>query len=285
MSFLHYLFTVVKRKWISLNRASLLHWKGHMRIEILGVPVDAITKVEALMKAQNMLAERRGHFLTTPNPEMLVLATREPRFKEVLRKADLAIPDGIGLLYAARLHGKRIPERVSGADFLDELAALALQKGLPVFLLGGGQSTLAGKQDVAKRAADILREKYPGLEVVGAESGGQVSLSADGTWQMDPALLDRIRAASPAMLFVAFGHGKQETWIADHLAALPSVRLAIGIGGAFDFIAGEVRRAPLMMRRLGLEWLWRLVRQPSRFGRIWTAVAVFPWLALRDKNC
>ena len=250
-----------------------------MRIEILGVPVDAMTKVEAVMKAANMLTERRGHFFTTPNPEMLVLASKDPVFRKVLRQADLALPDGIGLLFAAKLRGKHIPERVSGTDFFEDLAGLAVHKGLPVYLLGGGTT------DVAKRAASALRQKYPGLKVVGAESGGQVSRSAEGLWQMDAALLDRIRSAGPAMLFVAFGHGKQEMWITDHLASLPSVRLAIGIGGAFDFIAGDVPRAPALMRKIGLEWLWRLLLQPSRLGRIWTAVVVFPWLALRDRNC
>ncbi len=249
-----------------------------MRIEILGVPVDAMTKVEASMKVANMLAERRGHFLTTPNPEMLVLASKDPVFRDTLRKSDLALPDGFGLLLAARIRGQRIPERVSGTDFAEELAGLAEHKDLSVYLLGGG------KKDVAERAAAVLRKKYQGLNVVGAESGGQISRNADGSWQMDQGLIGRIRKAEPAMLLVAFGHGKQEMWIADHLAALPSVRVAIGIGGAFDFIAGDVRRAPRFLRKIGLEWLWRLVQQPSRLGRIWTAVAVFPWLALREKN-
>jgi N-acetylglucosaminyldiphosphoundecaprenol N-acetyl-beta-D-mannosaminyltransferase len=249
-----------------------------MRIEILGVPIDVVTRTEARLKAEKLLQDGHGHLITTPNPEMLVLAAKVPEFKAALRQADLAIPDGVGLLVVARMNGTRFPERVTGSDFMLDIAELAANKKASLYLLGGE------KPEVWNEAAAELRRRFPDIRVVGAESGGTVRRNADGTWQTDAGTLERIRAANPDILFVAFGHGKQEMWIVDHLKDLPSIRLAMGIGGAFDFLAGRVKRAPMFMQNAGLEWLWRLMREPRRIGRIWTAVIVFPWLALRRKN-
>ncbi|MGH9595067.1 MAG: WecB/TagA/CpsF family glycosyltransferase [Bryobacteraceae bacterium] len=249
-----------------------------MRIEILGVPIDAVTRTEARLKAEKLLQEPGGHLITTPNPEMLVLADKLPPFKSALQQAALAIPDGVGLLYVARKMGTRIPERVAGSDFMLDVAEIASNKRASVYLLGGE------KAEVWNEAAAELRRRLPDIRIVGAESGGMIGRNGDGTWEMDSDLLDRIRVAGPDILFVAFGHGKQEMWIVDHLKDLPSVRLAMGIGGTFDFLAGRVKRAPVFLRKAGLEWLWRLVIEPWRIGRIWTAVVVFPRLALRSKN-
>jgi N-acetylglucosaminyldiphosphoundecaprenol N-acetyl-beta-D-mannosaminyltransferase len=122
-----------------------------------------------------------------------------------------------------------------------------------------------------------MKRKHPELIVAGAESGGRLP-------EMDQSVMARIRESLPDILFVAFGHGKQEKWIAAALPSLPAVRVAMGVGGAFDFIAGRVKRAPKLMRLAGLEWLWRLIREPWRIRRIWTAVVVFPWLVLRSKR-
>lgn len=248
-----------------------------MRVNILGVPIDAVRREEALARAERFLEEPRGHFVATPNPEMLVAANQDPDFRRILGLADLAIPDGFGLVVMARQRGVILPERVTGTDFLDDLAGLAAKKGKTVFLLGG-------EGDISRRAADILERRHPGLKVVGTLSGGMVGRDEGGALKLDPGTDDAIRAAAPDILFVAFGHGKQEEWISRHLPVLPSVRLAMGVGGAFDFIAGRVPRAPEWFRRRGLEWLWRLAMQPRRIGRIWTAVVVFPWLALTEKR-
>ncbi len=248
-----------------------------MRVNILGVPIDAVRREEALARAERFLEEPRGHFIATPNPEMLVAARRDGGFRRVLCLADLAIPDGYGLLLVSRLLGIPLPERVTGTDFLDDIASLAAKKGKTLFLLGGEGGT-------SRAAADALEKRHPGLKVVGTLSGGQVGRDAAGALQLDQGTDDAIRAAAPDILFVALGHGKQEEWITRHLPTLPSVRIAMGVGGAFDFVAGRVRRAPRWLRRLGLEWLWRLAIQPQRIGRIWTAVVVFPWLALTAKR-
>jgi len=248
-----------------------------MRIHLLNVPIDAITRTEARAAATALLNGKEGSLVATPNPEMLVAAQREPAFLKALQGAALALPDGIGLRIVARMKGHHIPERITGTDFLLDVAELAANQGKHVYLLGG-------RGDVAARAARELQHRYPALHVVGAESGGDVTRDADGTPRVAPDVEARICNAAPDILFVAFGHGTQERWITDALPRLPSVRLAMGIGGAFDFIAGDVRRAPRVMRDLGLEWLFRLVLQPSRIKRIWTAVVVFPILAIFRKN-
>ncbi len=249
-----------------------------MRIEILGVPIDAVTRKEAGERAGRFLDDpAAGHMVMTPNPEMLVLAHRDARFAAVLRHADLAVADGFGLLLAAKVRGVRIPERITGVDFIGDLAAIAIRKEKTVFLLGG-------KGNVAARAADALKAAHPGLRIAGAENGGTVMTDDGGVPRIAAESMNRIRAAKPDILFVAFGHGTQERWIAAHLVELPTVRLAIGIGGAFDFLADDVRRAPAPMRALGLEWLWRLLAQPWRWRRIVDAVIVFPWLAITEKR-
>lgn len=248
-----------------------------MRVNILGIPIDAVRREEALARAERFLEEPRGHFIATPNPEMLVAASRDVEFRRVLCLADLAIPDGHGLILVSRLRGTSLPERVTGTDFLDDVVGLAAKKGKTVFLLGG-------EGDTSRAAADALQKRHPGLKVVGTLSGGSAGRDSSGALRLDQGTDDTIRAAAPDILFVALGHGKQEEWITRHLPSLPSVRIAMGVGGAFDFVAGRVRRAPQWLRRSGLEWLWRLIIQPHRIGRIWTAVVVFPWLALTEKR-
>lgn len=247
-----------------------------MRLQILGVPIDALRRDEALSRVDVFLDGGR-HLVTTPNPEMLVMAHRDSKFREVLNSADLAIPDGIGLVLMAALRGEEIPERITGVDFLVEVAGLIAVKGKSVFFLGA-------EDGVARSAANGLKKKYPTLIIAGAESGGTLRQTPEGQWRIDDKTMEALRSASPDVLFVAFGHGKQEKWIADNLADLTSVRVAMGVGGAFDFISGRTKRAPKAMRMFGLEWLWRLLREPRRAGRIWTAVAVFPWLVLREKR-
>lgn len=248
-----------------------------MRIELMGVPIDGVTREEAVARVGVLLDEPREHLVTTPNPEMLVAASKDAEFREALGRADLAIPDGIGLLYVARLKGARLPERITGTDFIEDIAALAAKRGLGIYLLGG-------RGDAAQDAAKALLKRHRGLKIVGAESGGEVRNADDGAPAVDAAVEERIREASPAILLVAFGHGVQERWITSRAASFPSVRIAMGVGGAFDFLAGDVARAPGFLRKAGLEWLWRLIVQPWRLQRIWTAVAVFPYLALRRKH-
>jgi N-acetylglucosaminyldiphosphoundecaprenol N-acetyl-beta-D-mannosaminyltransferase len=246
------------------------------RITVAGVPVDPLTLEEAFARAVSLLKDGVQHLVATPNPEMAVLAHRDASFLKILESADLALADGFGLRLAGWMEGKAIPETIQGVTFTLTLAGIAEQNHYSVYLLGGGEGR-------AERSAKNLRENFRNLKIVGAESGGKIRWTND-SWQENPALLERIRSAKPDILFVALGHGKQERWIRDHLQRLPSVRIAMGVGGTFDFLSGEVWRAPTVFRRLHLEWLWRLILQPWRAPRIWDATVVFLWMVLKRRR-
>ncbi len=231
------------------------------RVFILGVPVDRVTLSEALVLASDFIASDRAHHITTPNPEMLVEAARNPDFRHVLLTSHLNIPDGSGLLWAAKHQGSLLPERVAGVDFLMLLCEKINQ---PIFFLGA-------QPGVAERAATALKVQYPHLAIAGTFSGSpRESESSD--------IVKRINDSGATVLFVAYGAPAQDVWIHRHLPSMPRIRIAMGVGGAFDFIAGVRIRAPKWMRHCHIEWLWRLMQEPLRLKRIFNAVVVFPWM-------
>lgn len=224
-----------------------------------------------------MLGGHRQRMIVTPNPEMLVLAHQDPAFRDVLNRADLALPDGVGIAMMSRLLGSPI-RRMPGIDFLtDVLFPLAEAQGKTIFFLGA-------REGVAAEAARAAVRTFPRLKIAGVASGGDITPGSTGDWHRpeDAVLCAEIAAARPDILLVAFGHRKQESWIARHLAELPSVRVAIGVGGAFSFLSGRIRRAPQIVRRAGFEWLWRFFREPWRIRRMINAVLVFPCLVCYD---
>jgi N-acetylglucosaminyldiphosphoundecaprenol N-acetyl-beta-D-mannosaminyltransferase len=186
------------------------------------------------------------------NPEFVVVAHHDPEFRALLNRADLALPDGIGLVWAGRWLGQPLRERVTGSDFVPRFAALAARQGYRPFFLGAAPG-------VAERAAAKLVQQHPGFRVAGCHAGSPDPAEED-------EIVSRVRATRPDVLFVAYGAPAQDYWIARNLARL-EVPVAMGVGGTFDFIAGVVPRAPVWMQRLGLEWLFRLVRQPWRWRR------------------
>ncbi|RME50526.1 MAG: glycosyltransferase [Caldilineae bacterium] len=194
-------------------------------------------------------------------------ARRNPAFAVVLAEADLNVPDGVGVLWAARLQGVHLRERVTGSDGIYRICERAAERGWRVFLLGAAPG-------VAKQAAARLQARYPGLQVAGTFSGSP----DDRDW---PEIQQRLAAARPDILFVAYGHPRQDLWIHRHQAELPCV-VAMGVGGAFDFVTGKAQRAPVWMRRLGLEWLHRLLTQPWRWRRM-RVLPLFVLLVLREK--
>jgi len=222
-------------------------------LTFLGVRVHNVDSAEALVILDALIRERAPHQVVTVNPEFVMAARRVPEFRDVLNRAALALPDGIGLLLAARIQGGRLKERVTGVDTVTRVAALAAQRGYRLFLLGAAPG-------IAKETARRLVEANPGLQVAGTHSGSPAPEEED-------EIVSRIRAAAPDVLFVAYGAPKQDIWIARNLGRL-SVPVAMGIGGAFDFISGRAKRAPAWMQRTGLEWLHRLVRQPWRWKRM-----------------
>lgn len=222
-----------------------------MRIDVLGVAFDNVTMDEAVDRALAMLEEDGPHLVATPNPELVQRARKDPEFSEILSKADLVIPDGVGVIYAARILGRPLKGRVPGIDFASALLGRVAGTGRRLFLLGAAPG-------VAEQAAVNLRASYPGLAVCGAH---------DGYFKEDGPVIDAIRAAKADIVFVCLGAPKQEKWIAANGAAA-GARLYVGLGGSLDVFAGKVERAPERFQKLGLEWLYRLVKEPSRIGRM-----------------
>jgi N-acetylglucosaminyldiphosphoundecaprenol N-acetyl-beta-D-mannosaminyltransferase len=239
------------------------------RVKIMEIPFDRITQEDALALLLKKLLDplTKRFFVATPNPEMLLEAQKNPPFKKILQHTDLNIPDGTGVIWASRLNGTPLPERVTGTDLMENLCAKILPE-TKVFLLGGGRN-------VAEKVKTTLESRRK-ISITGTHSGS-ASPADDGN------IRKLIDAAAPDLLFVAFGAPKQELWLARNLPHLHSVKVAMGVGGAFDFIAGEKKRAPLWMRKTGLEWLFRLIRQPSRIGRIFNATVVFPFVFIRRR--
>ncbi|MBU1180391.1 WecB/TagA/CpsF family glycosyltransferase [Patescibacteria group bacterium] len=251
-----------------------------MKVNILGVEVDDLSEKEILENIEERLKEYRRVFIATPNPEMLILAHEDKEFKDILNSADIKLADGYGLQKGAKILGKKLNSHTTGTDFMVELCGWAKKKNLSVYLLGAGP-------EVAKRAKKNLQKIFSGLKIVGAESGGSFFAKATkdkvDDWD-NRVILEHINATEPDILFVALGHGKQEKWIFENLPKLASAKIAMGVGGAFDFISGRAKRAPEWMRKRGLEWLWRLMQEPRRIGRIINAVIIFPFLCLTYKK-
>ncbi|HET8567439.1 MAG TPA: WecB/TagA/CpsF family glycosyltransferase [Candidatus Limnocylindria bacterium] len=212
---------------------------------------DPVDLAAALAQVERRLDLGRRTFVITANPEFVMLARRAPDVMRIAHDADLVIPDGTGALLASRILGQPLPGRAPGRLLVDGLVPVLERRGLSVFLLGAAPG-------VAERAASRLAERAPGLRLAGTYAGAH---------DEDGDTVARVAAAAPDVLLVAFGMPRQERWIARNLARLPSVRLAVGVGGVFDQLAGRATVPPPLVHRAGLEWLWRLVREPQRIRR------------------
>ena len=222
-----------------------------MRTDILGVAFDNTTMDEAVGRAMSLLEQEGPHLVVTPNPEIVRLAQSDREFAGLIAGADLVLPDGVGIIYAAKILGRPLKARVPGVDFASALMDAMAKTGKRLFLLGA-------KPGVAEEAARRLAGQHPGLIVCGTH---------DGYFQEDAPVVQAIRAARADVVFVCLGAPKQEKWAAAH-GADTGARLFVGLGGSLDVFAGQVDRAPESWQRLGLEWLYRAIRQPSRFKRV-----------------
>ena len=222
-----------------------------MRVDVLGVAFDSVTVDEAVERALELLEQDGPHLVVTPNPEIVQRANQDPEFADLLARADLVIPDGVGVIYAAKILGRPLKARVPGIDFASALMGRMAGTGKRLFLLGA-------EPGVAEQAAARLQAAYPGLVVCGVH---------DGYFKEDGPVVQAIRDARADAVFVCLGAPKQEKWIAAH-GGEAGARLYIGLGGSLDVFAGKVERAPERMQKLGLEWLYRLIKQPSRIGRM-----------------
>jgi N-acetylglucosaminyldiphosphoundecaprenol N-acetyl-beta-D-mannosaminyltransferase len=283
---------------------------------ILGVGITDATRKEILEYiVKNLENFKKKLTFVTPNPEFLVLANKNDTFREILNRADLASADGIGVMIAGKILGKPLKERFTGVDVVKSLCSEVSEKPITVGFLGGGDG-------VAEKTAECLRKMYPGLKVgfvgkewpkgdIGARQprvSGDVRLQNFKNQSLNSVSLSKSRQQTGAqptfnspenglpratenyfreesrpvdILFVAFGGPKQEFWIAENLSMLP-VKIAIGVGGAFDYLSGKIPRAPKFIRDIGMEWLFRLIIQPWRIKRQ-VALLEFVWLVAKEK--
>ncbi len=243
----------------------------------MGVRVDCLTNAEVFHQCKAWLTADTGmHQVVTVNPEFVMEAQHNERFREIINGASCATADGIGLLFASsylskgayRLH------RLTGVDLAIGLAAMCSQLGKRLYLLGAANG-------VAQKVAKELKKIYPSLILAGAEEGVRTGSRVEG--REDREICQRITDSHADVLLVAFGAPKQDIWIADNLRNLPTVKIALGVGGTFDYLARVVPRAPRWMRMIGFEWTYRLMTQSYRWRRIITATIRFPLAVLFSK--
>ncbi len=224
------------------------------QLTILNTPVHQVTLSDTLTLVRQFMAADRLHQIATTNPEFVMTAQTDDEFRQVLQTADLCIPDGIGLIWASHWLKRPLPERVAGSELAYHLAKLCANEGWRLFLLGAAPG-------VAAEAAAVFQSRYPGLIIAGTYTGTPAPTENE-------TIVNLINQSQAQMLFVAYGAPKQDKWIGRNRHNLPTVRVAIGVGGTFDFVTGRSVRAPRWVQQLGLEWLHRLLREPWRWRRM-----------------
>ncbi len=220
------------------------------KTDILGVGFDNVDMAEAVSAAEKML-EGGCHYIVTPNSEIVYDCLENPELRSIINKADLVIPDGAGVVKASHILETPLKEKVAGVELAEKLLAVMARRGASLYLLGA-------KPGVAERAAAKMKQLAPGLVIAGTR---------DGYFKEDSDAVEAVRQAAPDVVYVCLGSPRQEQFIAKHLEEM-DCRIAIGLGGSLDIFAGEAKRAPKIFIKLGLEWFYRLLKQPSRLGRM-----------------
>lgn len=245
-----------------------------MRYLVLGVPVDSLMPNEWQDILEGWLSGTSAKIISTPNAEMIVASQKDPILREHLGLSDICLPDSASLHYAiVALSDDRLQHRYTGVDTLWQLAELASKRKKRLVLFGGNVHS-------AELAKNTLISKYPHLNIISIQ-GGSIPYTEDGV-RIPLEVIKELQVSQPEILAVALGHGKQEAFLQAIKQHLPTLKIGIGVGGAFELIAGTLPRAPKWMRKRGFEWLWRLIQEPKRFPRIVNAVIVFPTLILYD---
>lgn len=222
-----------------------------MRIDVLGVGFDNLTMAEAVAQGQRLLNTAGAHYVATPNPEIVEVCRESEEARAAVNGADLVLPDGIGVIKGAAMLGTPLKEKTPGIEFAGHLMEKMAGEGKSLYLLGA-------KPGVAEEAGTRLRAKYPGLKIAGTH---------DGYFKDDAPVVEAIRQSGADCVFVCLGAPKQELWMAKNGEAT-GAHLLCGLGGSLDVFAGKVERAPEFWSRHGLEWFYRLCKEPSRIGRM-----------------
>ncbi|WP_430885414.1 WecB/TagA/CpsF family glycosyltransferase [Fusibacter sp. JL216-2] len=222
-------------------------------VKILGVRIDKLNADEAYNKFLSLFKQGTFNAIYTPNPEIIMMAQEDQDLKDALLDASLVIPDGIGVIYASRIHNLGLEERLPGIEFMERMLKFCNNTNGSIFILGG-------KPGIPEKACNKIKDKYPNIEIAGYH---------DGYFKDDDELrvVDKINEVKPDILFVALGCPKQEKWIYEHRKIL-NTKIAMGVGGSVDVWAGSSKRAPKIFIDLNLEWFYRLLREPSRIGRM-----------------
>ena len=220
---------------------------------VLGVPFDAVTMDEAVASIKQFLRQEHAHMVFTPNPEIVMEAQKDEELLRILCGADLVVPDGVGVVWASRYSEVRLRERVAGYDLTQNLFRELAETDETVYFFGGAPG-------IADTAANMMMKRYEGLNIVGVHDGFFDK-------EQEGHILADIRAKAPSLLLVGLGAPRQEKWIYEHLTEM-NTKVAIGVGGSFDVMAGNIKRAPRVFQKLGLEWFYRLITQPTRWRRM-----------------
>ena len=227
------------------------------RFRVFDTLVHGVNKESAVRVLETLIEDGQPHQVVTVNVDFLQIAQRLPRLQQIINTSDLSVPDGVPLVWMARYLGMKDCRRITGPDMIDALAHLAVERNKRVYLLGGAAGAASG-------ARASLEARFPGLNVCGVHEPVEAEYPFPA--EMDEDICRRIREAKPDVLFVAFGCPKQELWLRDHMQSL-GIPISVGIGGSFNFLSGRIPRAPKLMQRLGLEWVYRLGREPNRLWR------------------
>ncbi len=233
---------------------------ANSRKKILGIDVDIVSSEEAFSTFEQMMAREGFEMIVTPNSEIIENATRDPELAGLISEASLIIPDGIGLVYASKILGYDLKERVTGVDFLTKILEYLDQNGKSIYLLGSKPASGEAK-GVAEAAAEQMKKRFPNLVIAGTHHGYFKE-------EDEAAIVEEINASGADFLCVALGAPKQEKFMWTHREELKTVRAGIGVGGSLDVWAGTVKRAPEFYQKHGLEWLYRFAKQPSRWKRM-----------------
>jgi len=240
-----------------------------MNIKVLGVRIDEINLDKTLNFIKETITFNYQAQIATINPEFLVAAYYDQEFKSILNSCALNTCDGFGLMLIAKIFYRKKLPRTTGVEITEKL----LQGTNKLFLLGSTSKVL-----------EAIIKKFPQAPIVGIEAGGMMVFK-NGNWQLEnnELVLKKINNSGAEILLAAFEYGKQEKWLAQNLKKLPHIKIAIGVGGTFDYLSEKIKRAPAWMRKLGLEWLFRLIKQPQRWPRIIKATIIFPYLVIKEK--
>ncbi|GEK90498.1 WecB/TagA/CpsF family glycosyltransferase [Alkalibacterium kapii] len=222
------------------------------KVTILGIPFDNITRKDFLNALYKRMNNRQKTFLVTANPEIVMYAHDNEDYYKLLLQADYIAPDGIGIVKASRTLGKPIKERVPGYELMLGLLEMADLEKRNVYFIGA-------EEEVIESTVSRVKKKWPNINIAGYHHGYFN--------HADPEMIEKVKATEPDLIFVAFGFPRQEKWISNYLSQA-SHGIAVGVGGSFDVLSGKTKRAPALIQSLHIEWLYRLVRQPSRYKRM-----------------